>query len=127
MATLTVKQLILELANYWHAGVGKHSTGEEYSTSVLISCGSTRLATGDHVEGLVCVVDHERNEGAPDSPVLWPASRSEFHTNRNEYVNSEAMNPLRQLWLLEKLQRMVEREIEKVRKRTYQANAPTPQ
>lgn len=120
MATLTVKQLILELANYWYPGEGKHCTGPYYSTKVLIECGGK-------LEDLVCVVDHERNEGAPDSPVLWPASRSEFHANKKEYVNSEAMNPARQLWLLDKLKRMVDREIEQVRKRAYQPNAPTPQ
>lgn len=94
---LTVKDLILELANYGWAAPGKGPWG--YDQVVLVKNGEYSVTEAGWVS------QHEHNEGAP-SPIIHPGPLP------GGWKNSEAQNPYRRMAGLRWVRSMIDKEID---------------
>jgi hypothetical protein len=109
---MTIKDLILELANYHWRGNKKFPSGYMAEVMVVdpIKDSNNRLPMGFRtVIEAGWVSEHEYNEGASSSPIIMPGELP------GGWKNSCQNHPHRRLVGLHKLQDMIRQEIHKCR------------
>lgn len=109
---MTIKDLILELANYHWEGNKKFPSG--YGARVMVvdptSDTNSQLSMGFRtVTEAGWVSEHEYNEGASSSPIIMPGKLP------GGWKNSCYSNPYRRLLGLQRLLAMLQQEIHKCR------------
>lgn len=97
---MTVRELILELANYHWPGSGKFPSG--FEAAVMMDDGR-----GYSIVAAEWVGEHEYNEGASSSPIIWAGKLP------GGFFNSERDHPHRRMLALKALRRLVDNEMEK--------------
>jgi hypothetical protein len=97
---MTIRELILELANYHWPGNKKFPSG--FEAEVMMDDGRSHSITEAGWVG-----EHEYNEGASSSPIIRAGKLP------GGFFNSEWDNPHRRMLALRALRRLVDNEMEK--------------
>ena len=100
---MTIRELILELANYHWPGSGKFPSG--FGAEVRV--GGGRDGGGNSITEAGWVEEREYNEGASSSPIIRASKLP------GGFFNSERDHPRRRMLALKALRRLVDEEMEK--------------